>query len=122
MVEDNRFSRSPKSGVVTFTSGDAGTAKDLVPVRDGVSFSTRSVFLSYDSNGTQEARVSLYDDDEGTSAGSVSGEEFSVILGPGDGEYITQVEGIDFDDDVVAVVENNDNDVDITLSGMLLEG
>jgi hypothetical protein len=120
MVEDNRVSRSPKSGVVTFTSGDAGTAKDLVPVREEVNLSVNGYLITYSASGTTNAVVELYDDVEGTSAGNLSGKFDEIQMAPGDQLDVNGLVRSGVTDDIIAVVRNNDDEVSITVGAMVI--
>jgi len=122
MVKDERTSRSPKSGTASFGSGDSGTSKDVITIRDAISVSAKTILITYDTNATNEAKVELYDDVEGTSEADLSNKEFTATISPGDKIDLTGVEGIDFDDDVVSVVRNNDDDMEITVVGLSIEG
>lgn len=114
MVQDARSSRSPESGTVTFTAGDAGTAKDLISIADQDDLSLNDYLFSYDDSGSNNATVLLYDDDEGTSAGSLSGKVDSVELSPGDTVDVDDIVRKNITNDLIVVVENNNADVSIT--------
>lgn len=122
MAEDNRNSREPRSGVAQFASGDSGTSKDVVTFRDEVTFNMTNFLITYSGAGTTEAQVELYDDAEGTTEANLSGMFFSAQVGAGDDIASTGVNYDDINDDVVAVVRNNDDDVDIVVGGVVITG
>lgn len=122
MTEDSRKSNHPESGTATFSDGDSGSSKDLITIRDSQTFSPHDYVVSYSDSGSEEATVKFYDDDEGTDADEVEGEFERVHVQPGD---VVDVNGISRDDitnDVVAVVEDNDGDVTVTIGGHVLTG
>lgn len=111
-----------KHGVVTFASGDSGTAKDVLTIPENENLDVEDLVYSYAGSGTTDATVSLYDEEEGSGAGSVSDSNLldSVSLTSGDQYSETGVTREDVSDDVVAVVDGNDADVNIVVSGTVV--
>lgn len=122
MVRDARVSRSPVNGSVEFASGDAGTTKDLITIRDEENISINDYVISYDNNATNTALVELYDDDEGTSSGSVSGRVEALYVDPGDEIDLSGISRSDIENDLVVQVTNNDGDISITVGAYKLSG
>lgn len=120
MVDDSRNSRSPESGSVVFASGDSGTSKDLIAIADEEDLSVEDYLFSYNTAATNNATVELYDDDEGTSAGSLSGQFESVEMEPGDIVDVSGVVRKNVTNDLVVVVDNNDDDLSVTVGAYKL--
>ena len=122
MAKDVRESREPRSGYVTFASGDSGTAQNLVSVRDEAVLSPDDINITYDNTASATATVSLYDDEAGTAVGDVTGQFAEFTVDPGDEVGPSDFSFVDVENDVVAVVSNNDGDISINLGGNLIVG
>lgn len=122
MVRDNRSSRSPKSGTVEFASGDAGTSKDTVLLRDEETFAINDYTVSYSASGSTNARVEFYDDDSGTAEADLGEELDAIEVSPDSVESQTHIARDDISKDLVVVVRNNDDDVTITVGGYVITG
>lgn len=122
MVQDTRVTRENRSGTVTYPSADAGTSKDLVTIRDEATFVLDNLTMSYNSDGTAQVTVTLYDEPEGTASGDLSDDLASYIIAPGDFEDLTDRSIDEVEDDLVIVVSNNDDEVRVNAEGRLVSG
>jgi hypothetical protein len=122
MVRDSRKSNETRSGFKVFVSGDSGTSKDLVTVRNGATLSLDNFTMSYDSGGSATCVVELYDSPEGTAAGDLEDQLASYILSPGDFEDLSDRSLEDIEDDLIVVVESNDAEVHITGEAYITTG
>lgn len=122
MVNDLRSVRESRSGTVTYVAGESGAAKNLVTIRNEATFAMENLTFSYDSGGTATATVTLYDEPEGTGAGSVSDDLVSYIISPGDFEDLSDRSIDEVEDDLVIVVSSNDAEVRVNAEGHLLSG
>ena len=118
MNEDGR----PASGTITFAAGDAGTAKDVLDTRDEETFSPNDVMVSYGSAASTPATVTLYDEDAGTGSGAVSDDFATFRLGPDSTQELSGLQWRDIENDIVAVVTNNDGTVAINIGGKIVTG
>lgn len=110
------------SGTVLFASGDAGTAKDVLDLRDEETFRVTDITVSYSNSGSTEASFALYDNESGTASGDVDDKFEEQQISPGDFESVTGISRRDIEADIVAVVTNNDADVNITVGGEIVTG
>lgn len=117
MTDDARESRTPVSGAAAFASGDSGSAKDLISVVDGNNISINDYIFTYDSNGTAQASIELYDEPEGTAAVDAEDVVDVVGIGPGDKIALSEIARNDVEHDLVAVVSDNDADVTVSVGG-----
>lgn len=122
MTKDPRTSRQPRSGNVVFAGGDSGTSKDLLSLADEETVSINDILVTYDTGGTTNAEVELYDDAAGTAAGSVSDKIEEFRLDPGDIIDLSDIAREDVEEDIIAVVRNNDDDVTITVGAYRTTG
>jgi hypothetical protein len=122
MVQDQRASRHPDAGWNDWASGDSGTAKTIISLRDEETFSINDYVFGYQSAGTASAKIELYDDVEGTAAGDLENKIGSVLVSPGTTEPITGISREDVNDDLLAVVSNNDADVTVEVGGYKVTG
>ena len=112
----------PNSGTVTFESGDSGTSKDVLTIRDEETFRINDYILSYGANGTPPADVEFYDEPAGTAEVDVSQLIEIVRVSPDDNTPVVDIARNDVEDDVVVVVRNNDGVVSITMGGHTITG
>jgi hypothetical protein len=122
MVQDQRASRHPDAGWNSWASGDSGNAKTIISLRDEETFSINDYVFGYQSAGTTSAKVELYDGVEGTAAGDLENKIGSVIVSPGTTESITGISREDVNDDLLAVVSNNDAEVTVEAGGYKVTG
>jgi hypothetical protein len=122
MAEDPRESRSPKSGWAQFESGDSGTSKDVVSLKDEETLALSDYVVSYSTGGSANATVELYDDGAGTAEADLEGQITSLEVSPGNVESLTGISRDDIDKDLVAVVRNNDGNVSINAGGHIVTG
>lgn len=122
MAKDIRESREPRSGAEVFASGDSGTAKDVLTIRDEATLSLNDISATYSGSGTTEANVAIYDEPEGTIAGNLSNLVDRYELSPGDTLDRVGVDREDIEDNVVVLVSNNDDDVSVSFGGKLVSG
>jgi hypothetical protein len=122
MVEDKRESREAESGTITFASGDSGTSKDLITMRDEQTFSMADYVIAFSGSGSGQADVEFYDDEAGTGEGNLSGPLEVVIVESGDDIVSTGITRDDVENDLLVVVRNNDADVTITSGGYIVAG
>lgn len=122
MTSDPRESASPKRGQAVFASGDASTSKDIMTIDPDATFSLNDLIITYESSGSTHAHVELYDDPEGTAAGSLNNQTEELIVSPGDFEVVTDIVHPDYENDLVAVVQENDDNVSISAGGFLVTG
>lgn len=122
MAEDPRDSRTPKSGWAQFGSGDSGTSKDVIVLRDEETLALNDYVASYSQAGTVNATVELYDDDAGTAEGDLENQMTSLEIAAGTTQAITGISRDDIDKDLVAVVRGNDDQVSITAGGHIVTG
>lgn len=112
----------PESGTLTAASGDSGSALDLLDLRDEETFRINDVIISYSGAGSTEASVELYDEPAGTGAGSLNDLVETVEIGPGERHIATEIERRDIEDDIVILPSNNDDDISVTVGGMVVTG
>jgi hypothetical protein len=122
MVQDQRASRHPDAGWNEWLSGDSGTAKTIISLRGEETFSINDYVFGYQSAGNASAKVALYDDVEGTAAGDLENQIGSIMLSPGATESITGISREDVNDDLLAVVSNNDAEVTVEVGGYKVTG
>lgn len=122
MAEDPRTSRHPDAGWNEWASGDSGTAKTIIALRDEETFAINDYVFGYQSAGTASAKVMLYDDPDGTAAGDLSNQIGTVLVSPGTTESITGIAREDVNDDLLAVVESNDAEVTVEVGGYKVTG
>jgi hypothetical protein len=122
MAKDIRESREPRSGAVVFASGDAGTAKNVLTIRDEATLSLNDISVTYSAAATNHANVVIYDEPEGTASGDLSDMVDRYELSPGDSVDRVGVDREDIENDVVVVVSNNDADMSVSFGGKLVSG
>lgn len=122
MVKDNRTSNETRANSVVFESDDAGTSSTLISIRPEATFSIDNITLSYNGGGSEEADVEFYDDEQGTPEEDLDEPTASYVISPGDFEDLPSRSFDEFEDDVMVVVRDNDDDVHITGDGHLTSG
>lgn len=122
MAEDARDSREPVNGSVIFSSGESGTSKDLIAVRDGRTVTMNDVYVAFSSAGSNQATVELYDDEEGTAAGSLSNPFDQYLVEAGDYVSLSGIARSDVETDLLVIVTNNDDEVFVDVGGYSTTG
>ena len=122
MAEDSRSSRHPDAGWNEWASGESGTAKTIIALRDEETFAINDYVFGYQSAGTASAKVAFYDEPDGTAAEDLDNQIGSVLVAPGTTEPVTGIAREDVNDDLLAVVESNDAEVTVEVGGYKVTG
>jgi hypothetical protein len=118
--EDNN--KTPISGFANWASGDSNTTKDLMAIAAEQRVRMNDVFIHYDDGGGSTAQVELYDDQSGTSQGSVTDQVDEYELDPGNKIEMVGVTRDEIDKGLVGLVNNNDDSVQVTVGGEVFIG
>lgn len=120
MVDDSRESGSPRNGTVDIASGNSST-QDVLDIDDDESMSLETVIIDYESAGTTEAVVEVYDEPAGTSSGNLGDRRIKVQISPDERVVIDNVPFTDIEDDIVALADGNqDSQITVTAGGFIL--
>lgn len=110
------------SGTVTIAAGDGSTPQTAVDVPDDALFKPTGIKVEYDSAGTTDCDLEVYDEPDGTSDANVSRlrEEVRNLSAGNRVEVDNTLREFDNDVLVEAPGGNNDDDVVVTVYGVVL--
>jgi len=121
MVDDNRSSRKPRSAVVTL-SGGASAVTTALDLRDEERMSLEEIRMQYDTGGSTNALVEIYDEPDGTAQADLSDKVDEFRLAPGD-DANPDMEWEDIEDDVILLPDGNSDDaITVTVGGYTISG
>lgn len=106
--------RNTLSGTTTWADGDSGSAQDLLVVDSEKRIKPVDYILSYDDSGTNQTDVEVHDEPSGTASGDLGNMIDHFQLSPGDFEVITGLARKEVQDSLVAISQNNDDNVTLT--------
>lgn len=110
------------SGLVTIASGDGTTPQKAYGIESSALFRVTAIKIEYKDDATATIDVELYDEADGTAAGSVSDQRDSFQNIDPDMKVEVERTYRVFEEDVLVKTAggNQDDDVDVTVYGELL--
>ena len=114
--------RHSTHGTTTYSAGDSDTARTLISLRDEQSLDISDYLFTFDNAGTGSAKISLYDDESGTSSGSLTDPVDTVTVASGDSVVVESVTREVAENDLLIEVSGNDSEVTATVGAMVLTG
>lgn len=119
---DELFSGPAESGSVTVVTGDNDAPQTVVEIPDGALYRVERILIEYSQDGTADFDLTVYDDADGTAAGSVSDARHTFLDIAPDEAIDQEFAGMRaFEEDLLVQSDgNHDGDITVTVQGTLL--
>jgi len=119
---DSNSGQHSTHGTTTYTSGEAGSVRTLINLRDEQSLSISDYVVTFSDSGTNSATVTLYDDEDGTAPANLDNPAAKLTVSSGDSIVAESVTREVVEEDLLVEVEENDSIVTVTVGAHILTG